>query len=70
MAIARAMWVSMNPSLPVAPEADWQKTMTAQLEQGVWKVSEPPLGKGVLGGSCEIDILAKDGRFLRAICTQ
>ena len=61
----------MNPSLPAAPESeDWQKTMSAELEHGVWKVGEPPLSKGSLGGGCEIDILAEDGRFLRAICTQ
>jgi hypothetical protein len=70
IAIARAMWASMNPELDIASEAEWQRTMIAHLDQGVWRITEPPLGSESLGGTGEFDLSAKDGRMLRVFFTQ
>jgi hypothetical protein len=70
IAIARAMWASMNPKLDIASEAEWQRTMIAHLDHGVWRINQPPLGPGSLGGTGEFDLSAKDGRLLRVVFTQ
>lgn len=67
--IARAMWVSMNPSLQVSSEEDWQKHVVAHLDGSVWRVSEP-LPPNSIGGTWEIDLDARDGSFLGAVVTQ
>ena len=70
IAIARAMWASMNPELDIASEAEWQQTMVAHLDHGVWRITEPPLGPESLGGTGEFDLSATDGRMLRVVFTQ
>jgi hypothetical protein len=68
--IARAMWVSMNPSLQVTSEDNWQRHMVAHLDGNVWRVREPGLPPNSIGGRWEIDLDARDGRFLRAFGIQ
>lgn len=36
IAVAHAMWASMNPGTSVASLATWQRTMSAHLDHGVW----------------------------------
>lgn len=66
IAVAHAMWASMHPEMPIAPLPEWQRTMIAHLDRGVWRINERPLGPGSMGGSCEIDLSAMDGRLLQS----
>jgi hypothetical protein len=68
--IARAMWVSMNPSLKVWSKTDWQEKVDAHLDGSVWRVYERSIAPGTIGGTWEIDLSAEDGRLLRVFMTQ
>jgi hypothetical protein len=70
VSIARAVWISMNPSLPKSSEELWQKTMDASLTGGVWHVRQKLLGKDYIGGGLVMNIEAKDGRITLIMVTQ
>jgi hypothetical protein len=70
IAIAHAIWFSMYPELKKSSEEVWQKEMSAQLVDGVWRVREPPLGPKDIGGGLLIDINARDGKILMVMMTQ
>jgi hypothetical protein len=70
ISIARAVWISINPSLPKSSEEVWQKTMDASLAGGVWHVRQKPLGKDYIGGGLVMNIEATDGRITLIMITQ
>ena len=67
--IAHAVWSSLHPELRV-DESVWQKNLVATLKDGVWKVTEPPLGRDEIGGEIWFLISQKDGRVMGIYMTQ
>ena len=70
IAIARAIWVSMNPDLKISGESSWQTTMTSSLQNGIWRVEEKPLSHQEIGGGLEVDISKHDGQIVGIYLTQ
>jgi hypothetical protein len=71
IAIARAVWLSMNPSISarVGGEEIWQSDMIATLQDGVWEVTNK-MSSTDIGGALFIYISQRDGRIVGIYLTQ
>lgn len=70
LSIARAVWFSLNPSLPKSSEEVWQREMVVSISEGVWHIEQKPLDKNTLGGGLVMEIRAKDGKILMIMMAQ
>ena len=70
ISIARLIWFSINPGLRRSDDKIWQSSMTATLENRVWKIAQKPMPKGSIGGGLEIKISGCDGSVVGIYLTQ